>query len=61
MMVLAAIVAVASGIIGLYVSWYGDASSGAAIVLVATLIFGVAFISRSMFGHKRAATDAEAV
>ncbi|MFZ5433167.1 MAG: metal ABC transporter permease, partial [Calditrichota bacterium] len=41
MMLLAAIIAVLSGIIGLYLSYFAGIASGAAIVLVATAIFGI--------------------
>jgi len=43
MMVLAALIASASGVIGLYCSYYLQVASGAAIVLVATLFFGLAW------------------
>ena len=46
MMGLAALIAVLSGVVGLYVSYYGSVSSGAAIVLVCTLCFGVAWVAR---------------
>jgi manganese/iron transport system permease protein len=39
MMVIAAVIAVLSGLVGLYVSYYAGIASGAAIVLCATLIF----------------------
>ena len=48
MMALATLVAVGSGVIGLYASYYGSVSSGAAIVLVCTLCFVVAWL-----GHRR--------
>ncbi|MBC8336487.1 MAG: metal ABC transporter permease [Anaerolineales bacterium] len=41
MMVLAAMIASFSGIVGLYVSYYWSIASGSAIVLVCTAIFGV--------------------
>ncbi|MCB0082658.1 MAG: metal ABC transporter permease [Caldilineaceae bacterium] len=46
MMGLAALIAVLSGVVGLYISYYGSVSSGAAIVLVCTLCFGVAWVAR---------------
>ena len=63
MMILASIVAVASGVIGLYVSFYfrlhfsifghvislQDVSSGAAIVLASTLIFALTYLGKSVF------------
>ena len=44
MMVLAAILASLSGVIGLYLSFYLSIASGAAIVLTATLFFIIAFV-----------------
>ena len=43
MMLVAAVIASASGVIGLYISYYMNIASGAAIVLSATLIFLVAW------------------
>lgn len=47
MMGLAALFAVFSGVIGLYISFYLGIASGAAIVLVATALFGIVFLLRS--------------
>lgn len=44
MMLLSAALGAVSGVIGLYVSYYLDVSSGAAIVLVATAFFVVAYL-----------------
>jgi manganese/iron transport system permease protein len=44
MMVLAAIFASLSGVIGLYLSFYLSIASGAAIVLTATFFFAIAFV-----------------
>lgn len=44
MMILAAVIASLSGIIGLYLSYYLSIASGAAIVLTATLFFMIAFV-----------------
>lgn len=44
MMFLAAIVGVISGVVGLYLSFYLELASGAAIVLVCTGLFALAFI-----------------
>jgi manganese/iron transport system permease protein len=44
MMILAAVFASLSGVIGLYLSFYLSIASGAAIVLVATLFFLLAFV-----------------
>jgi ABC-type Mn2+/Zn2+ transport system permease subunit len=48
MMGLAAIFAAASGVIGLYMSYYLNIASGAAIVLVATLIFGCTWLQQTL-------------
>lgn len=45
MMALAALIGALSGVIGLYLSYYANIASGAAIVLVATGIFLVTFIA----------------
>jgi len=44
MMILAACVGALSGVIGLYLSYYVSVASGAAIVLVCTLLFALAFV-----------------
>ena len=44
MMLLAAVFASLSGVIGLYLSYYLSIASGAAIVLTATLFFLLAFV-----------------
>lgn len=46
MMGLAALIAILSGVVGLYASYYGSVSSGAAIVLVCTVCFVIAWIVR---------------
>lgn len=46
MMLVAALIAVASGIAGLYASYYFNVSSGAAIVLACTACFGLALLAR---------------
>ena len=48
MMALAALFAVVAGVIGLYASFYLSVSSGAAIVLACTLIFGLAWMVRTV-------------
>jgi ABC-type Mn2+/Zn2+ transport system permease subunit len=48
MMLIAALVSVASAVIGLYVSYYLQASSGAAIVLTCTAFFALAWLARSL-------------
>jgi manganese/iron transport system permease protein len=48
MMVLAAAIASISGVIGLYLSYYINVASGPAIVLVATLIFLIAWVIKSL-------------
>ena len=44
MMMIAAIIGAASAVIGLYLSYYLNIASGAAIVLTATAVFGVVFV-----------------
>ncbi len=51
MVAIAVLIAVASGIIGLYASFYADVSSGAAIVLASTALFIVAWVIHS-FQHR---------
>ncbi len=46
MMVISAVIAVLSGVVGLYASYYLNVSSGAAIVLSCTACFVVAFAAR---------------
>lgn len=46
MMLLASAIAVLSGGVGLYVSFYAEVASGAAIVLTATGCFGLAWLGR---------------
>jgi manganese/iron transport system permease protein len=48
MMALAAFFTVLAGVVGLYASYYFNVSSGAAIVLTCTLIFGVAWAGRQL-------------
>lgn len=49
MILLAALIGSFSGVTGLYISYYANIASGAAIVLVATAIFGITFV----FAHRR--------
>jgi len=53
MMILAATIAAISGVIGLYLSYYVNVASGPAIVLVATVIFVIAWVSK-IPGRKKA-------
>jgi manganese/iron transport system permease protein len=48
MMAIAALIAIGSGIAGLYLSYHYDVSSGAAIVLTCTLCFGIAWAARTL-------------
>jgi ABC-type Mn2+/Zn2+ transport system permease subunit len=48
MMVIAALIAMVSGLIGLYASYYFSVSSGAAIVLTCTACFGLAWVGRTL-------------
>ncbi len=41
---LAAFIGAGSGVIGLYISYYGGISSGASVVLVATALFAIAYL-----------------
>jgi ABC-type Mn2+/Zn2+ transport system permease subunit len=47
MMAISATIAVISGIVGLYLSYYLNVSSGAAIVLACTACFGIAWLARA--------------
>ncbi|NMC59041.1 MAG: metal ABC transporter permease, partial [Candidatus Methanofastidiosa archaeon] len=44
MMIVSSIIGVASSIIGLYISYYASIASGAAIVLISTFIFIIAYL-----------------
>jgi ABC-type Mn2+/Zn2+ transport system permease subunit len=48
MMLIATLIAVGSGVLGLYVSYYFEVSSGAAIVLSCTVCFALAWAFRSI-------------
>lgn len=52
MMILAATIASISGVVGLYLSYYINVASGPAIVLVATLIFVIAWVLKSLGKRK---------
>ncbi|MCA0453556.1 MAG: metal ABC transporter permease [Chloroflexi bacterium] len=56
MMLIAALIAIASGVIGLYISFYQNVASGAAIVLVATVCFGLAWVVRIIKSRMAAKT-----
>jgi manganese/iron transport system permease protein len=60
MMLLAAVIAAASGVIGLYLSYYINVASGPAIVLVATGFFLVAWGYSSLIKRKRILESAAA-
>ncbi len=59
MMVLAAAIASASGVIGLYISYYASIASGAAIVLTSTTFFALAWLVRSLKRKKMLARPAQ--
>jgi ABC-type Mn2+/Zn2+ transport system permease subunit len=59
MMMISVAVAVISGIVGLYASFYANVSSGAAIVLTATSFFIVAWGWHSIQHHRAIPTDEE--
>ena len=46
MMLVATLIAVGSGVLGLYISYYFEVSSGAAIVLACTACFAIAWLIR---------------
>jgi ABC-type Mn2+/Zn2+ transport system permease subunit len=50
-MLIAAVISVASSVIGLYASYYLQASSGAAIVLTCTVLFVLVWLARSAKQH----------
>lgn len=52
-------IAVLSGVVGLYASYYADVSSGAAIVLTATALFGVAWVIHSLRRSRQAEAEEE--
>lgn len=52
MMLLGSVIAVLSGVVGLYVSYYANVPSGAAIVLTSTAFFAVAWVVR-LIRHQR--------
>jgi manganese/iron transport system permease protein len=61
MMVLAAAIACLSGVIGLYISYYANIASGAAIVLTTTAFFLLAWVARAAqrsYHTRKAANDA---
>jgi manganese/iron transport system permease protein len=70
MIVLSALIGVASGVVGLYISYHNDIAAGGTIVLVATAIFGAAWLAapehgliatRLLRGRLAAQHDPEAV
>ena len=58
-MLLAAVIGIASAIVGLYISYWADVASGATIVLVQTAAFGVALVfgPRGPFARRRHRSD----
>jgi manganese/iron transport system permease protein len=52
MMLVAAAIAAFSGVAGLYVSYYLSVASGAAIVLVCTVVFGLVWMGTTVTGRK---------
>ncbi len=59
MMLLAAIIAALSGVVGLYISYYASVASGAAIVLTSTAFFAVAWLVRNLQRFTRTRQPAE--
>ncbi len=58
-MMLGSVIAVLSGLIGLYVSYYANVPSGAAIVLTSTFFFAVAWEVRTLLHRVGQDTPAE--
>ena len=56
MMLLASLIAMGSGVVGLYASYYGSVSSGAAIVLSCTACFGLAWTIKMLRGARLASS-----
>jgi manganese/iron transport system permease protein len=61
MMILAAVIASASGVIGLYLSYYVNVASGPAIVLTATLFFILAWIYKTLQGRIRQGREVQEI
>jgi manganese/iron transport system permease protein len=59
MMILAAAIASASGVIGLYFSYYVNVASGPAIVLTATLFFIFAWLGNTVLRRKNLLVDSQ--
>lgn len=57
MMVIAALIAVFSGIAGLYLSYYLNIASGAAIVLTCTAVFAVEWVIHTLSRARKPKTD----
>jgi manganese/iron transport system permease protein len=57
MMIMAAAIASISGVVGLYLSYYFNVASGPAIVLVATFIFIIAWMLRSLNRRRQKGTN----
>ena len=53
MMLISAVIAALSGVVGLYVSYYAGITSGSAIVLTATLVFVVVFLERQGWPRRK--------
>lgn len=58
MIIIASVIAVASGVIGLYASYYANVSSGAAIVLACTGFFAAAWLVSTIRTRSRPVEDA---
>jgi ABC-type Mn2+/Zn2+ transport system permease subunit len=52
MMLVASVIGMISGIVGLYLSWHLDVASGAAIVLTSTALFIVTFVVTHLLGTR---------
>ncbi len=58
LMALAVVIGIVSPAVGLYLSYWLDASAGATIVLVETIVFGVALLGRTVTARRAAASPA---
>lgn len=55
MLWLAPLLGASFGIVGMYVSWYGDVPSGAVITLVGATVFGAVYVTTDLAGRRAVA------
>jgi ABC-type Mn2+/Zn2+ transport system permease subunit len=53
MLMLSMVFSIASSVVGLYASYYLSVSSGGAIVLVCTSLFGIVFVLKNLSGNHK--------